>query len=219
MTTREEALTFMFAKGTYGAILAPKNKWNYGQLEHNIGWTNEDDCGTFLLDNGTVHTLKLKEVVKAYDRVVKGNCFSDIRIGLNKGKQQVAAARIAFEEGTLLGLIKSSQAQFRLGNPVKVPKKPVVRERPTHPVKTTKVAKRLQKAAENLPKLSEQPEMVAGVLVPPSNPDAQDDQTTEDQGNLGAQQPKAAEELPKLTEHQDRVDEDRALTSGQSLKV
>jgi hypothetical protein len=65
MTTRHEAQTFMFAKGTFGVFLAPKNKWNYGQLLHNIGWTNEEDYGTFIFDNGSVHTVKLKEVEKA----------------------------------------------------------------------------------------------------------------------------------------------------------
>jgi hypothetical protein len=127
MTTHHEAQTFMFATGTFGVFLAPKNKCNYGQLVHNIGWTHEDDYETFVLDNGSVNTYKWKDVVKANDRIAKGNCFSDYRNGLDKGKQQIAEARQKFEpkvgdrgedeaEGNLHALIKASQTQFRMVN-------------------------------------------------------------------------------------------------------
>jgi hypothetical protein len=133
LTTLHEARTFMFAKGTFGVFLAPKNTWIYGQLQHNIGWTHEDDCGTFVLDNGSVNTHKWKDVVKANDRIVKGNLFADYRNGLDKGKQQIAEARQKLEskvgdrgedeaEGNLHALMKASQTLFRLGNPVKVPR-------------------------------------------------------------------------------------------------
>jgi hypothetical protein len=66
-------------------------------LLHNIGWTHEDYYGTFVLDNGSVNTYKLKDLEKANDRTVKGNCFSDYRNGLDKGKQQIAEARQKLE--------------------------------------------------------------------------------------------------------------------------
>jgi hypothetical protein len=153
MATGNEAETFKFSRGTYAAFLAPKNKWNYGQLLHNIGWTADDDFGTFILDNGTVSTYKLKEVEKGYNRIVKGqDAYSAFKKGLQRRKVLIAKARETIvnrgQEGekdeadaTLDSLMKASQKQFREAFPLKPPKpaRPSA-PKPLYNIKTCKVA-------------------------------------------------------------------------------
>jgi hypothetical protein len=68
MSTAKELATFAYTKGTDGCFLVPfkRDKWFFGRLQHNISWFVEDDCGTFLLDDGTVRTFSVKDVDAAF---------------------------------------------------------------------------------------------------------------------------------------------------------
>jgi hypothetical protein len=74
MSTRGEQATFAYNKGVDGCFLVPRKKdqWFFGRLQHNISWFVEDDCGTCLLDDGTVRTFSVKEIDAA---VTKFQCI------------------------------------------------------------------------------------------------------------------------------------------------
>ncbi len=131
-----ETHTFRHARGTHAAFTAPRGKWFYGELLHNIGWNAEDDCGTFLLEDGHVETYKIKVVVDdATLRLQKGDfALSEYKRGLDAGmhKCRMARIKIAKEAGEwdgktsadlALGLLQNeSYRAFRGKNPIQVPK-------------------------------------------------------------------------------------------------
>jgi hypothetical protein len=72
MTMNHETHTFRHARGTHAAFTTGRDKWFYGVLLHNIiGWLTEDDCGTFLLEDGHVETYNIKLVDAATLRLQK----------------------------------------------------------------------------------------------------------------------------------------------------
>jgi hypothetical protein len=94
-TMNHETHTFHHARGTFGAFTAKRDKWFYEELLHNIGWNAENDCGTFLLDDGHVETYKIKLVDEATLRLQKGDyAISQYKQGLNAGMHKCRMARI-----------------------------------------------------------------------------------------------------------------------------
>ena len=71
MSTPGELATFAYNKGADGCFLVPRkqDKWFFGRVQHNISWAVEDNCGTCLLDDGTVRTFSVKEVDAAVGRL------------------------------------------------------------------------------------------------------------------------------------------------------
>ncbi len=71
MSTRGELATFAYNKGADGCYFVPgkQNQWFFGRLQHKISWFVEDDCGTCLLDDGTVRTFSVKDIDGAVGRL------------------------------------------------------------------------------------------------------------------------------------------------------
>jgi hypothetical protein len=89
-----ETHTFCHARGTYAAFTTGRDKWFYGVLLHNIGWQPDDDCGTFLLEDGHVETYKIKVVDDATLRLVKRDyAISQYKRGLDAGRHKCSMAR------------------------------------------------------------------------------------------------------------------------------
>jgi hypothetical protein len=140
MTMNHETHTFRHARGTFAAFSVSRNKWYYGELLHNIGWAAEDDCGTFLLDDGHVETYKIKVVDDATLRLQKGDyLLSEYKRGLEAGKYKIRMARIkiardAGEHDTgevpLSLLQNAAYRAYRKKNPL-VPPKPTAPPRPS----------------------------------------------------------------------------------------
>ena len=129
-------------------LLVPKKpkEWLYATLLHNIGWDLADDCGSFLVEDGTVQTVNLKEVDKAMRRVKVGKGHpSEILAGLSRGIARVSQARKALRkkdedagckdpqvEHHLNALMTASKIAFRETTPVRLAKPPKA-ELPTLP--------------------------------------------------------------------------------------
>jgi hypothetical protein len=75
MAAPHEAATFKYSKGAYGCFVVPKskNQMIYGYLHQNIGFLDEDDCGTFVMEDGTMDTFPLRVIDAATLRLLKGD--------------------------------------------------------------------------------------------------------------------------------------------------
>jgi hypothetical protein len=130
-----ETHTFRHARGTHAAFTTGRDKWFYGVLLHNIGWQPEDDCGTFLLEDGHVETYNVKVVDAASLRLQKGDySISQYKRGLDAGRNKcyMARSKISKDGGEdpgrndpehALGVLQNaSYLAFRAKNPVQLPK-------------------------------------------------------------------------------------------------
>ena len=138
MPTREEKSTFRHSEGVYASLFVAGNnkKSNYGQLLHNIGWSQADDYGIFFLDDGTVKAYKIREVDAATDRLVHGAFeTSTYKQGLDYGKYLIKTLRQNLFAGpgggdkdqtnrVLKELMDETLQVFRAGQPPPKPKKP-----------------------------------------------------------------------------------------------
>ncbi len=75
MAAPHEAATFKYSKGIHGCFVVPKKKDQliYGYLHHNIGFSHEEDCGAFVMEDGTMETYSLRIIDAATLRLLKGN--------------------------------------------------------------------------------------------------------------------------------------------------
>ena len=128
-----ETHPFRHARGTYAAFTTGRDKWFYGVLLHNIGWQPEDDCGTFLLEDGHVETYNVKVVDAATLRLQKGDySISQYKRGLDAGRLKISAARSKLRkdagedpngpEHALALLQTESYRAYRAKNPIQLPK-------------------------------------------------------------------------------------------------
>jgi hypothetical protein len=92
MAAPHEAATFRYSKGAYGCFAVPKKKDQlvYGYLHHNIGISNEEDCGTFVMEDGSMDTFSLRIIDAATLRLLKGNKdFCPCHLGLEAAKERL----------------------------------------------------------------------------------------------------------------------------------
>ena len=137
MSTPGELATFAYNKRANGCFLVPKkqNKWFFGRLQHNISWAVEDDCGTFLLSDGSVKTFSLKHVTEAVARLK-----NKIPMHLSEYKKEfkfVGKEALDFQEGRIVGeelrvLMEKSLAEYRATAPAKPVRTGAV-QKPTPP--------------------------------------------------------------------------------------
>ena len=137
MSTPGELATFAYNKRANGCFLVPKkhNKWFFGRLQHNISWAVEDDCGTFLLDDGSVRTFSLKHVTEAVARLK-----NKIPVHLSEYKKDFKFGgkdNLDYQEGRIVGeelrvLMEKSLAEYRATAPAK-PVRTVSVQKPTPP--------------------------------------------------------------------------------------
>ena len=92
MAAPHEAATFKYSKGAYGCFAVPKKKDQliYGYLHHNIGFSNEEDCGTFVMEDGTLDTYPLRIIDAATLRLLKGDKhFCPCHLGFDAAKERL----------------------------------------------------------------------------------------------------------------------------------
>ena len=143
MAAPHEAATFRYSKGAYGCFVGRKKKDQlvYGYLHHNIGFTSEEDCGTFVMEDGTMETFSLRIVDAATLRLLKGDKhFCPCHQGFEAAKdrlRKVDAQLIETNPNDWQQIRAVMQAEsirkYRLTNPLKIARPPPV-QKPKPPV-------------------------------------------------------------------------------------
>ena len=134
MAAPHEAATFKYSKGVFGCFLVPKKKDQliYGYLDHNIGFSNEEDCGTFVMEDGTMETFPLRIIDAATLRLLKGDKhFCPCHLGFDAAKARLRRVdfnlRTAHPDDWQLmraALAAESVRNYRVNNPLKIPPVP-----------------------------------------------------------------------------------------------
>jgi len=155
MAAPHESATFRYSKGIYGCFVVPKKKDQlvYGYLHHNIGFSSDEDCGTFVMEDGTMDTFSLRIIDAATLRLLKGDKhFCPCHLGFAAAKERLRKVDAKLLEThpndwqqIRARLQAESIRKYRLQNPLKIPKPPAV-QKPKPPVlafpKKTHVAAR-----------------------------------------------------------------------------
>ena len=134
MAAPHEAATFKYSKGTFGCFVVPKkkDKMKYGYLHHNIGFTNEDDCGTFVMEDGTMETYGMRIVDAATLRLLKGDpiycpChpgFVAAKVRLQEVDLKLRSDHPDDWQQIRAAMQAESLRKYRVNNPVKIAKLP-----------------------------------------------------------------------------------------------
>ena len=148
MAAPHEAATFKYSKGTFGCFVVPKkkDKMIYGYLHHNIGFTNEDDCGTFVMEDGTMETYGMQIVDAATLRLLKGDPhYCPCHKGFVAAKERLKEVDLKLRtdhpddwQQIRAALQAESLRKYRVNNPVKIPSLPRQVKAKPHVFKFTK---------------------------------------------------------------------------------
>ena len=160
MATPHEAATFAYRQGIFGCFSVPRKKeqWIYGYLHHNIGLDPSEDCGTFVMEDGTLDTFPLRIVDAATLRLLKGDKFhSPCHQGFDAAKARIQKMDFAFRSAhpedwkqLRAELHDQSLRKYRETYPLKTPKEKA-RPKPkpakaSFPIKTPVAARSGSKA-------------------------------------------------------------------------
>jgi hypothetical protein len=136
MAAPHEAATFKYSKGAFGCFVVPKKKDQliYGYLHHNLGFSNEEDCGSFVMEDGTMETFSLRIIDAATLRLLKGDVnFCPCHKGLPAAKKRLEQVDFNLRQTNpdnwqqiRDALQAESIRKYRVNNPVKIPRPPKV---------------------------------------------------------------------------------------------